>query len=129
MRAHLDALGWLHVLAGAFGLVTGASLLLLAAGAWISAGGPPGASTPAASAGWVLAILGLGLGGVGALMVRAGRSVLARQPRGRVLALWLGLVNLGVLPFGTALGIYTAWALLNDDARREFGRPLRGSAE
>ena len=30
--------------------------------------------------------------------------------------------------FGTALAIYTLWALLNDDARREFGRPPRTPA-
>jgi hypothetical protein len=33
--------------------------------------------------------------------------------------------NLLVIPFGTALGVYTFWALLNDEARRVFGRPPR----
>ena len=30
--------------------------------------------------------------------------------------------------FGTALGIYTFWVLLNNDARREFGWPPRGTS-
>jgi hypothetical protein len=30
-----------------------------------------------------------------------------------------------VVPFGTALSVYAFWVLLNDDARAEFGRPLR----
>ena len=35
----------------------------------------------------------------------------------------------GVLvPFGTALGVYTFWVLLNNDARRTFGRPPREAA-
>jgi hypothetical protein len=36
--------------------------------------------------------------------------------------------NLVVLPFGTALAIYTFWTLVNDEARREFGRPPRSPA-
>ena len=45
--------------------------------------------------------------------------------RAGVAALILAVPNLIVVPFGTALGIYTFWVLLNDDARREFGRPPR----
>jgi hypothetical protein len=41
-------------------------------------------------------------------------------------ALVLAVLNLIVVPFGTALGFYTFWVLLNNDARREFGRPPRG---
>jgi hypothetical protein len=29
--------------------------------------------------------------------------------------------SLVVIPFGTALAVYTFWTLLNDDARRAFG--------
>jgi hypothetical protein len=38
----------------------------------------------------------------------------------------MAIPNLLIVPFGTALGFYTFWVLLNDDARREFGRPPRG---
>jgi hypothetical protein len=44
-------------------------------------------------------------------------------PLGRVLALALGVVNLLVLPFGTALGIYALWVLLTNDGRRLFEAP------
>jgi hypothetical protein len=37
----------------------------------------------------------------------------------------MGAVNLVLIPFGTALGVYTGWVLLNDDARRAFGRRPR----
>jgi len=50
------------------------------------------------------------------------------RPFARAAALGLAAPNLVIVPFGTALGVYTFWVLLNDDARRGFGRPLRGAA-
>ena len=41
---------------------------------------------------------------------------------GRVAALSLAILNLFVLPFGTALGIYTYWVLLHNEARGAFVR-------
>ena len=43
-----------------------------------------------------------------------------RRPLGRVLTLALALVNLLVLPFGTALGVYALWVLLTNEGRRLF---------
>ena len=125
MHVHFDVLGWLHMLAGWVGLLTGASMLLLAAGA---------ASLPldASPAGgvqavfWLLLIVGLLLLLCGGLMIATGRGLIARRPRARLGALLLALPGLCALPFGTALSFYTVWALLNDDARGAFGRPLRG---
>ncbi len=126
MHVHLDVLGWLHVLSGWVGLLTGTSMLLLAGGA---------ASLPvaASSAGgvqavfWLLLIAGLLLVSGGGLMIATGRGLIARRPKARLGALLLALPGLCVLPFGTALSFYTVWALLNDDARGAFGRRLRGS--
>jgi hypothetical protein len=56
-----------------------------------------------------------------------GRALGRRSRAGRFIALLTAVLNLVVVPFGTALGIYTFWVLLNDDARREFGRPPRAS--
>jgi hypothetical protein len=58
-----------------------------------------------------------------------GASVLLgrRQPAGRVLTLGLALVNLLVLPFGTALGAYALWILLTNEGRRLF-EPLATAA-
>ena len=57
------------------------------------------------------------------VMMLVGRALSRRRPAGRVAALALAVPNLVIVPFGTALGIYTFWVLMNDDARREFGRP------
>jgi hypothetical protein len=32
-----------------------------------------------------------------------------------------------MVPFGTALSVYAFWVLLNDEARRAFGRPPRST--
>ena len=128
MRRHLEVLVLLQRLWGGFGLIVAASLATLAAGTTAAIGqtGP----TSGASVGlvWVFATCAvvLAAGSLGALATAEGLQ--RRRPGGRLAALALSLVNLVIVPFGTALGVYTLWALLNDDARREFGRPLRGAS-
>ena len=39
------------------------------------------------------------------------------EPTGRIATLWLAVLNLFVLPFGTALGIYAFWVLLHNETR------------
>ncbi|MNC92965.1 hypothetical protein D3C83_94900 [compost metagenome] len=73
----------------------------------------------------LLGSLILGVGGL--LMIGVGRALRRRIPGGRLAALLCVVPNLLVIPFGTALGLYTCWVLLNDDARHAFGRPRRGS--
>ena len=126
MRVHLDVLGWLHVLWGVFGLLTGASLGVLAV-ATTAASIELGAESGLTAAVGVLLISGAVLVAGGAVMVLAGRALLRRSPRGRTALLGLAVPNLFVLPFGTALALDAFWVLINDYARREFGRPTRGS--
>jgi hypothetical protein len=45
------------------------------------------------------------------------------SPRARLLALGLAVGNLPLLPFGTALGAYAGWVLLNEEGRQVFIRP------
>lgn len=126
MKPHIDALGWLHSFWGAFGALTGVSLWILALGTYIALG-DLGLSGPAGMAAvWILVLCGgtLALGGV--LMAVAGRALRQRRPAGRLAILLLAAPNLILVPFGTALGIYAIWVLLNDEARTEFGRPARG---
>ena len=65
----------------------------------------------------VVAIVLLAGGGANAW---AGRELRRNQPRGRLAVLWLGALNLFVLPFGTALGIYAFWVLLHNQTRAAF---------
>jgi hypothetical protein len=127
MPLHLDVLGRLHSLWGIFGILTGASLGVLALGTDAALGdlgltGPGGLAAV-----WLLAIVGGSLVLGGLVMVSIGRALARRRTGGRLLALLCAVPNLVLVPFGTALGIYTFWVLLNDDARRDFGRPPRST--
>jgi len=128
MRHHLEALVVLQRVWGAFGLLTGISLGVLAVGtnAALFQMGSSGRAERAAV--WVLAASGLLLVGLGAAAFLAANGIRGRRPAGRLAALALAIPNLVIVPFGTALAVYTIWALINDDARREFGRPPRGTA-
>ncbi len=54
-----------------------------------------------------------------------GIGILRRYGWARILLLILGALNLLNIPFGTALGIYTFWVLLNNDTTRLFsGTPV-----
>ena len=127
MRAHFDVLGWLHALWGVFGVLTGASLLIIATGAVLSAGELGDSSGPLVPTVILLLAGGLLLGLYGVLMIGVGRALKRRSSGSRLAALLCVVPNLTVIPFGTALGLYTCWVLLNDDARQAFGRPPRAS--
>jgi hypothetical protein len=119
-------LGWLHVLWGAFGILTGLALCILSA-ATVAAFVELGADgrSVVSPAAWFLLVSGVTIGLGGAIMAAAGRLVLRGAPQGRLFVLLLSALNLFLAPFGTALAIYACWTLLNDDARRVFGRPPR----
>jgi hypothetical protein len=56
----------------------------------------------------------------GALCVAAGIGLLQRASWGRITALVAGFLSLLNIPLGTALGIYTIWALLAGDADKQY---------
>ncbi len=127
MLLHVEALALLQRVWGTLGLLTSASLLLLAAGTRgglerqnLSSGTDIGPI-------WLLTAGGIMLALFSAGALAAARGLLRRRTGGRLAALVFAIPNLFILPFGTALAVYTFWTLLNDDARREFGRPLRGT--
>ena len=122
MERHVDILAILCTLWGALAMLVGASLLLLSAGALAILFGPDGsavgfAAGVTATAFAVMGVVALVWGGA---HVGASALLRRRQPAGRVLTLGLAVVNLLVLPFGTALGAYALWTLLTDAGRRMF---------
>lgn len=120
---HVDLLGILFFLWGALTMLVGASTLALgiAAAALVAGQRRPGGAQFAAgltAAAFVtLAILVL-LWGLVHLFV--GRRLRRHVRWARLAALMLGSVDLVLLPYGTALGGYSLWTLLRDDARRLF---------
>lgn len=117
MRAHLDLLTRLYIVWGSLGVLVGVSLLILAAGAGAASDLPGGRLAVGAIILAGAALLPLA-GGACALW--AGRAMARREPRGRAGALLLAVPNLFLLPFGTALGIYSFWVLLNNHVRPMF---------
>ena len=122
MHRHVDLLGILWRLWGALWILVAVSLLLLAAGAFAPALSPE-TSAVAFAAG--LTAAAFALAGSFALLwgtahVWSGALLRRRSPLGRIVTLALAIVNLLVLPFGTALGAYALWVLLKDEGRRLF---------
>src|SRR5690606_35870740 len=113
MDRHVRLLGVLASLWGALAMLVGVSMLLLALGAAAELRAPRAdlAFAAGVTAG-MFGVVGLLALIWGAAHVWTGALLQRRRPAGRMLMLALGVVDLLVLPFGTALGIYALWALL-----------------
>ena len=121
MAASVDFVGILFVLWGALTILVGVSTLALAVGAVTLLTSQTGGRHVAA---------GLTVGAFGALAVIAilwgaahvgvGIPLRRRRHWSRTIALLLSSVDLLLLPYGTALGCYALWILLNAEAKRLF---------
>ncbi len=124
MKRHVDFLSWLHLAWGAIFLLVALSGGALAAGAFAiaSGSGPVAVTSPMAArfTGVTLVLLSLTALLWAALHIWIGRALGAYRPWARLLALGLAVVNLVLLPFGTALGAYACWVLLKDEGRKLF---------
>jgi hypothetical protein len=122
VERHVAILAILCTLWGALAMLVGVSLLLLSIGALAILFGPDGNAVTFAAGFTATAFAVMGVVALiwGAAHVGASAMLRRREPIGRVIVLGLSLVNLLVLPFGTALGAYALWILLTDEGRRLF---------
>jgi hypothetical protein len=124
VKRHVDFLSLLHLAWGVIFLLVALAGGALAAGAFaISSGsGPVAVASPMAArfTGFTLVILSVTALLWTALHIWIGRALGAYRQWARLLALGLAVVNLVLLPFGTALGAYACWVLLKDDGRKLF---------
>jgi nitrate reductase gamma subunit len=122
MERHVNLLGVLATLWGALAMLVGVSMLLLAAGAVAAALDPLSEAMEFAAGltAGVFAVIGLFALLWGGAHAWAALLLKRRRPLGRIVSLGLALVNLLVLPFGTAFGAYALWVLLTNDGRRLF---------
>ena len=121
--SHVDLVGVLFILWGLLTTLVGLSTLALGVGALALIGSETPDGTGQFAAGVVAtAFTTLALIAIvwGASHVVVGMPLRRRRPWSRVLALTLGSVDLVLLPYGTALGCYTLWALLNEGGKRLF---------
>jgi len=119
MRPHVHLLALLQLAWGAMGLLLAASLLLLAVGAGAIARTADDAWTATVTA-LLFVVFAAALAVGGWANAWAGRAIRQHRAAGRTGALGLSVLNLFVLPFGTALAIYTFWVLLHNEARALF---------
>ena len=125
MRDHVRILAYLHIFFGALGLLAALAVLFIFGGL----AGIVGAANPHDPEAWHVAIPILGMIGTVVFVlvlllslptVIAGAGLLKFRPWARILTIVLSALNLPMVPFGTALGIYGLWVLLQQETERMF---------
>lgn len=117
LAGHVRLLGIFWLAISAFRLIPGIVLLAIFGhhGRWIP-------EAPPFFVHGLLRTIGFLLLAGAVLGIAAGWGLLERQPWARMLAIVLGVVSLFDMPLGTALGVYTLWALLPAESEQEYGR-------
>lgn len=132
MRKHVELAGVLYLLWGGMTLLLSVSLLSIGfAATAIGASSSAGASGGKVTAGIVAAgFFTLAAAGFvfGTVHVWIGARVRVFKEWARAIAIVLAIVDLVLLPFGTALGIYALWALLHSESKRLFDVGQAGAA-
>jgi hypothetical protein len=124
MAAQVDFLGILFIVWGLLTTLVGVSTLALgiAAAALITSASHGGGGSQMAAG--VMAIIFTTLAIIammwGAAHVVIGVPLRRHRPWARLMALMLGSVDLLLLPYGTALGIYALWVLLSEGGKELF---------
>jgi hypothetical protein len=118
----VDFLGTLFVVWGLLTVVVGVSTLALGVGAatLITSSGRNGGQVAAGLAAAVFTTLAFLAIIWGTAHVVVGVPLRRRTPWARLIALLLGSVDLLLLPYGTALGVYALYVLLNEQGKRLF---------
>lgn len=116
MLRHVRTLGILHIVLGIFGVIV-AFIAYMA----ISIGGIISGDAQAIT---ITQIVGLAVGSFLLLLslpgIIGGWGILHYKIWARILLLVIGCLNLLNFPFGTALGIYTIWVLMNAQSDQAF---------
>lgn len=118
MSRHIDIIAYLHIVQSILVLLFAGLIFLIFGGAGLIAMEPT-AFFVTTTVGMILAFL-IAIWSIPGLIAAYG--LLKRRPWGRVLGLIMGAFDLFNFPLGTALGIYTFWALLSSEADRQFNR-------
>lgn len=124
MRKHVELVGVLYIIWGALSMLVGLAFLALGFGAAaiITSAGPGelgaklAASLTAAAFGALAGIVLLW----GVVHLWNGIALRRFREWARAAGLVLGVLNLFLLPFGTALGVYALWVFTNDQTRPLF---------
>jgi len=124
VASHVDFVGVLFIVWGLLTTLVGVSTLALGVGAVAlissaSRGGGAGGFAAGVTAA-VFATLAIIAILWGSAHVVVGVPLRRHRPWARLMALMLGSVDLLLLPYGTALGVYALWVLLNEKGKAIF---------
>ena len=124
MRNHVTVLGVLYIVFHLFFLITALIILFIFAGSILLAHDREATTT--------LTIVGLALIIFFCLLslpgIIGGIGLLQHRSWARILVLILAIINLINVPFGTALGIYSLWVLLNSETAQIFDKNINSPA-
>ena len=118
MKKHITAVAALHIGFGVLGIIIGFVLFALLSGI--------GAIAEDGNAQFVLWIIGTSLGAFLIVIsipgIVAGMGLLKFKEWARILTLIISAIDLINIPFGTALGIYSIWVLVQDETIEIFNQ-------
>jgi hypothetical protein len=124
VKRHVDFLSTLYVTWGAIFALVAIAGFALAAGAFAVAEstGPVrfGSEMAARLTGVTITIIALIALVSAVLHLAIGRQLKKLRPSARLMAIALAVANMILFPFGTALGAYAVWVLLNEEGRKLF---------
>ncbi len=116
MEQHITLLGWLHIALNILLILIAAFMFVMMVGIGLASGD--------AEAVRVMPIVGTAVSGFMTVLalpgILTGIGLLKRKPWARVAAAVLGIINLTNFPLGTAVGVYTLWVLLQNEAADHF---------
>jgi len=119
MDKHITVLGTIYIVWNAMTIGAGVLIFLVLLGGGLISGDD--------EAFLITSVVGLSVGGFMILLalpgVIGGIGLLRRRNWARILLIILGALHLPGFPFGTALGIYTFWVLLQDETLRLIPAP------
>jgi hypothetical protein len=120
MEKHVTAVAILHIGSSIIGIIIGIFLFMLF--------GFLSTFVQEEEARFILPLLALFLGGglivVCAAGIIGGLGLLKYKEWARILILVLSAISLMNIPIGTAIGVYSIWALVQDETTKLFQRPL-----
>ncbi|HYL36688.1 MAG TPA: hypothetical protein VEV17_12315 [Bryobacteraceae bacterium] len=128
MGQHIKILGVLHIIFGGLGVLA-AIIVLAVMGGIAGLVNATDRSADSAVAVPILALIGIGVFVLLLVLslpgIIAGFGLLQFRPWARILTIVLSALELINIPFGTALGIYGLWVLLNRETEQLFQQPPR----
>jgi hypothetical protein len=114
MKKHIELLGIFHCVYGGLGLFVAVGCFLLMSGIGFLAHDAVAMSV-LGTIGMIICVI---LSVLSVPGIIAGIGLLMMKSWARIVAIIVGCLDLLHIPFGTALGIYTLWVLLNDESRK-----------